>query len=363
MTISDDGIVKVLVVDDSSFARLSITKQLSSDPGIRIVGVARDGIEALEKIKGLKPDVITLDVEMPRMGGLETLERIMEEEPTPVVMLSSLTSKGAEITIRALEVGAIDFFLKSSRATATGFLGLTDELNIKVKLAAKVKAERFKIAKRNIDNRHQAEKAERTAASRLCESDKVVVIGSSTGGPAALYKLIPNLPDDLHASFLVVQHLPSSFTRSLAERLDQLSQMEVKEARPGDRLNRGQVLLAPGGYHMIVKNGDTVELNKEEAVMGLRPAVDVTMRSVASVYGSETIGVVLTGMGSDGTKGAALIKAAGGEIIVQDADTCVIYGMPRSVVESGNADKIMPLPQIPEEIASMCHNGRETRED
>ncbi len=354
MTISDDGIVKVLVVDDSSFARLSITRQLSSQPGISIVGVARDGFEALEKIKELKPDVITLDVEMPRMGGLETLERIMAEEPTPVVMLSSLTSKGAGITIRALEMGAVDFFLKSSRATSTGFFGLTDELNIKVKLAAGVKATRLKVANRRMEDH----RTERTAARRLRVSDKVVVIGSSTGGPAALYEIIPNLPANLPASVLVVQHMPPSFTRSLAERLDQLSQMEVREARPGDRLNRGQVLLAPGNYHMIVKKNGTVELNKEAPVMGLRPAVDVTMQSVAPVYGPETIGVVLTGMGSDGTKGAASIKAAGGKIIAQDATTCVIYGMPRCVVESGNADKITPLPQIPEEVVSMCQNSR-----
>lgn len=355
MTISDDGIVKVLVVDDSSFARLSITRQLSSQPGISIIGVARDGIEALEKIKGLKPDVITLDVEMPRMGGLETLERIMAEEPTPVVMLSSLTSKGAGITIRALELGAIDFFLKSSRATSTGYFGLTDELNIKVKLAARVKATRLKVTNRRIEAHHRTE---RTAARRLRVSDKVVVIGSSTGGPAALYEIIPNLPASLPASVLVVQHMPPSFTTSLAERLDQLSQMEVREARPGDRLNRGQVLLAPGNYHMIVKRSGTVELNKEALVMGLRPAVDVTMQSVAPVYGPATIGVVLTGMGADGTKGAASIKAAGGKIIVQDAATCVIYGMPRCVVESGNADKITPLPQIPKEVVTMCQNGR-----
>ena len=343
--------VRVLIVDDSAFARLSISGRLSSDPEIEVVGVARDGIEALEKIKELKPSVITLDVEMPRMGGLKTLEHIMSEEPTPVVMLSSMTGNGTETTIRALELGAIDFFLKSSPATPVGLNGLDNDLNTKVKLAARVDRARLKVTAKR---REILPRPERLAGRHPSPLSKVIVIGSSTGGPGALYELIPNLPGDIPASILVVQHMPAMFTKSLADRLNQLSQIEVKEAEVGDSLRQGYALVAPGNYHMMVKMGGIIGLNQGPSVLGLRPAVDVTMQSVARVYGALSIGVVLTGMGSDGTSGTAAIKAAGGKIAAQDEATCAVYGMPRSVVESGNADKIVPLPQMADEIVLMC---------
>ncbi len=343
--------VRVLIVDDSAFARLSISRQLSSDPEIKVVGVARDGIEALEKIKELKPNVVTLDVEMPRMGGLKTLEHIMSEEPIPVVMLSSLTGKGTETTIKALELGAIDFFLKSSPATPAGFYGSNGDLNTKVKLAARVERARLKVVTRRGEIHPRPE---RLPSRHPSPPSKVIVIGSSTGGPRALYDLIPNLPGDIPASILVVQHMPPMFTKSLANRLNQLSQIEVKEAELGDSLGKGYALVAPGNYHMMVKMGGTIGLNQGPPVLGLRPAADVTMQSVARVYGALSIGVVLTGMGSDGTRGAASIKAAGGKIAAQDEATCVVYGMPRSVIESGNADKIVPLPQMAYEIVLMC---------
>ncbi len=343
--------VKVLIVDDSAFARLSISRQLSSDPEIEVVGVACDGIEALEKIKELKPNVVTLDVEMPRMGGLKTLEHIMSEEPIPVIMLSSLTGKGTETTIKALELGAIDFFLKSSPAAPAGFYGLNGDLNAKVKLAAKVERARLKVVTRRGEIHPRPERLPSRHPSPL---NKVIVIGSSTGGPGALYDLIPNLPGDIPASILIVQHMPPMFTKSLADRLNQLSQIEVKEAESGDSLGKGYALVAPGNYHMMVKMGGKIGLNQGPPVLGLRPAADVTMQSVARVYGALSIGVVLTGMGSDGTRGAASIKAAGGKIAAQDEATCVVYGMPRSVAESGNADKIVPLPQMACEIVLMC---------
>ncbi len=351
MDFQKEPMVRVLVVDDSAFARLSIIKQLRSDPEIETVGFARDGIEALEKIKELKPDVVTLDVEMPRMGGLETLERIMSEEPTPVVMLSSLTDKGTEITIRALELGAIDFFLKSSRATSVGLYGLSNDLNTKVKLSARAGRARIQVITKRMGMLPQPKKFSKRHFSTL---SRVVVIGSSTGGPGALYELIPNLPADIPASVLVVQHMPPVFTKSLADRLNELSQVEVKEGEPGDVVREGRVLIAPGNYHMVMKMDHKIGTNQKPPVLGLRPSVDITMQSVAQVFGAPTIGVVLTGMGSDGTKGAAAIKAAGGKIAAQDEATCVVYGMPRSVAESGNADRIVPLPHMADEIIRMC---------
>lgn len=343
--------IRVLVVDDSTFARLSIARQLSSDPEIEIVGDAGNGVEALEKVKELKPGVVTLDVEMPHMDGLETLERIMTEVPTPVVMVSSLTGKGTQTTIRALELGAIDFFLKSSPASPVGFYGLDNDLKNKVKLAAGVDGTRLRpVARRG--GVHPRPK--RALSRRAGPPNKVVVIGSSTGGPGALYQLVPNLPGDISASVLVVQHMPPVFTRSLADRLDELSQIEVKEAEMGDSLRKGRVLIAPGNYHMVVDRDSRVGLNQKPPVLGLRPAVDVTMQSVARVYGALSVGVVLTGMGSDGTRGSASIKTAGGRVAAQDEASCTIYGMPRSVIESGYADKIVSLPQMAAEIVRMC---------
>ena len=346
--------VRVLIVDDSAFARISIARQLSSDPEIEVVGVAGDGITALEKIKGLRPDVVTLDVEMPRMDGLETLGRIMVQEPTPVVMLSNLTSQGSTTALRALELGAVDFFLKASPANPAGFNVRENDLVTKVKLAASVERGKLKVMTAKRESRPRAE---RSPVRSSDAQGKVIVIGSSTGGPAALYELIPGLPGELPAAILVIQHMPPIFTRSLANRLNQMSEIEVKEAEPGDSLQQGLALLAPGGYHLVVKADEKIRLHRGAAVLGLRPAVDVTMQSVARFCGTSAIGVVLTGMGCDGTRGSALIKAAGGKIIAQDEATSIVYGMPRSVVETGNADRVLPLEKIGAELVRMCQQN------
>lgn len=293
------------------------------------------------------------------MNGLETLGRIMSEEPTPVVMLSSLTGKGTETTIRALELGAVDFFLKPSLTVPAGHFGLNNDLVTKVKLAATVNRASLKVLYKRRSIRLQPKKY---FGGQSSPPSRVVVIGCSTGGPGALYELIPDLPGNIPASILVVQHMPPGFTRALADRLDQLSHIQVREAQPGDYLKRGQALLAPGNYHMTVTTGGKIELNQGAAVLGLRPAVDVTMQSLAQVYGDLSVGIILTGMGSDGTKGAALIKAAGGKIVTQDETTCVVYGMPRSVVESGNTDKIVPLPQMAREIVLICQEQWKVKE-
>jgi two-component system, chemotaxis family, protein-glutamate methylesterase/glutaminase len=341
----------VLVVDDSSFARLSIIKLLSKDPDIQIVGYARDGIEAIEKVKEYKPDVITLDVQMPNMDGLEALKKIMDNEPTPVVMLSSLTDKGTEITVRALEIGAVDFYLKSSLTSPEGSLGLNEDLIQKIKLAAD--AGKKKLRLQTLRKKNQSIQKNNTDR-QLTSRSKVVVIGSSTGGPGALYEVVPGIPGDIPAAILIVQHMPRGFTKSLAARLNDLSQIKVKEAEEGDKLYEGQAFVAPGNYHMTVNKDNKISLNQQPSVLGLRPCANVTMQSVAGIFGRSSIGIVLTGMGSDGTEGSKHIKSAGGKVAVQDENTCVIYGMPRSVVESGSADKVVPLQNIAAEITRMC---------
>lgn len=340
---------KVLVVDDSAFARIAISRELESDPDIAVIGVARDGLEALDKIKDLQPDVITLDVEMPRMDGLETLQNIMKTKPTPVVMLSSLTGEGTDTTIQALECGAVDFFLKSSPSALTGFGSSATDLRGKVKTAARVKrlGIQSRAVLRKIDREAPPERIKRSATMR-----KVIVVGSSTGGPQALYEVIPGIPADIAAGILIVQHMPPGFTRSLADRLDKKSEIEVKEAEQGDILRAGLALVAPGDYHMTINRQGEISLNQGPSVQGVRPSVDVTMDSVATAYGAATAGVVLTGMGSDGTNGSKRIKAAGGPIAVQDEDTCAIYGMPQAVVNAGVADLVMPITEIAEQIVN-----------
>jgi two-component system chemotaxis response regulator CheB len=348
---------RVLVVDDSALARMVISRRVSLDPGIEVVGVAFDGVDALEKVKSLKPDVVTLDVEMPRMDGLTTLSRIMAECPTAVVMLSRLTEEDAEVTIKALEAGAVDFFLKPSMVDKGGLSKAIAGLNDKIKMAGKVDISRVVRSLRSGTPYYRAAESPssssaRTAGLRLQKN--VVIIGSSTGGPKALCEIVPGLPRDLPASILIVQHMPMGFTTSLARRLGQLSQVGVKEAASGDKLKVGQALVAPGNYHLVVGEGDEVSLNQNLARNGVRPSIDTTMESVASRAGYRCIGVVLTGMGSDGKEGAAAIKKSGGRVIVQDEPTSVIYGMPRSVVECGFADKVLPLQQITQEIVEMC---------
>jgi two-component system chemotaxis response regulator CheB len=345
--------IRLLIVDDSAFARYSINRLVSVDPEIEVVGAAKDGAEALEKTGQLHPDVITLDIEMPRMNGLEALQKIMAEQPTPVLVVSSLTGEGSDTTIKALELGAVDFFLKSSPSCPTGYYGAESRLLDKIRLAARL--DKNKLGSHG--GKVPVKKALTTNRQASRDSPRnIVAIASSTGGPGALYELIPHLSQGIPAALLVVQHMPPAFTRSLADRLNDLSQLSVKEAQGGDYIREGQVLVAPGGFHMAVESGYKVSLNKDPPILGLRPAADVMLSSVARLYGRDTICVVLTGMGSDGTRGATLIKAAGGRVIAQDEASCVVYGMPRSVVEAGAADEILPLASIAAEVGRLCLN-------
>jgi two-component system, chemotaxis family, protein-glutamate methylesterase/glutaminase len=338
--------IRVLIVDDSAFARMAIARELKITGGIEVIDFARNGMDALAKIKQLKPDVVTLDVEMPEMDGLETLKRIMAECPTPVVMLSSLTGSGTEATLKALEIGAVDFFLKNTLANPIGNEGAADTLKNKIIMASKIKAVRqLPEVEPQPDPGRPVKKDLEFRPAEL-----IVVIGSSTGGPKTLYQVVPNLPADIPAAVLIVQHMPPGFTYSLANRLNQLSNIRVKEAAPGDAIYQGMAYVARGGNHMVIDNNGKLELTQTATVCGVRPSVNVTMESVVEHYGSAVLGVVLTGMGTDGTVGAQRIKSAGGKILVQDESTCVVYGMPKSIVDSGYADAILPISRMTDSI-------------
>ncbi|MFQ5343831.1 MAG: chemotaxis response regulator protein-glutamate methylesterase [Anaerolineae bacterium] len=352
---SSKGPVRVLVVDDSAFMRHTVAKYLEADPDITVVGSARDGLDALAKIPALKPDVVTLDVEMPRMDGLAALQRIMAECPTPVVMLSSLTQRGARTTIQALIRGAVDFVPKP--AASINIRTVMDDLAVKVKTAAGVRLAGARERRRGGDKErgrytsappHPCTPApQHKGGLRLFHNGApLIVIGASTGGPRALHQVLSDLPADLPAAVAVVQHMPPGFTRSLAQRLNETSPLIVQEATDGDRLSCGLALLAPGDFHLRFKGAKRVSLDHGARRNHVRPAVDVTMESAAERYGAAVIGVVLTGMGADGTQGAQQIKAAGGKVIAEDESTSTVYGMPRSVAEAGLVDRVAPLPEV-----------------
>jgi two-component system, chemotaxis family, protein-glutamate methylesterase/glutaminase len=348
--------IRTLVVDDSGFVVSLVTRKLEADPEIEVVGSARSGKEAIEKIRDLKPDVITLDVVMPDMNGLAVLEQVMLWQPTPVVMLSALTGDGTETTIRALAIGAVDFFLKPSVINPTGSDGTGETLTDKIKRAAKSHIKPFANVPRTPAANHDSENLAKPL-SFITHKCPIVVIGSSTGGPRALMQVIPNLPKDFPAAILIVQHMPPVFTRSLAERLNGASQIEVKEACEGSLIKAGQALLAPGSHHMVAGKNYRITLNQDPPVLGVRPSIDITMKSVAEMGDASFAGVVLTGMGSDGTAGSSYLKAAGGRIIVEDESTCAVFGMPKSIIKAGYADKALPIQEIASElINTYCKN-------
>lgn len=348
---ADNGLspksLRVMVVDDSAFMRFSIIQQLNEDPEIQVVGSASNGNEALRLIPQFEPDVITLDVEMPHLDGLSTLREIMKKFPRPVIMVSSLTKEGASETIQALMLGAVDFIPKPDNSldirTAMG------EIIAKIKLAAKAKVKRSTSNLLQMSTPQTSTQPEKTLHS-YSKLAPVILIGSSTGGPGALSEIIPALPASLPSPVVIVQHMPAGFTRSLSERLNSLSPLKVKEAEPGDTLMMGQVLVAPGGFHMLFDENERVALNQKPAVHGVRPAVDVTLNSLNKHFGKNMIGVILTGMGSDGSLGMSILHSAGGYVIAEHESTCVVWGMPRSVVEAGSASIVLPRPKIAKAI-------------
>ena len=339
--------IRVLIVDDSAFVRQALVRMLSGVPDIEVVGTAVDGKDGLEKALALRPDVVTLDIKMPRMGGLEVLRRIMIECPVPVLLLSSLTSEGGEITLRGLELGALDFVDKSSVRGHMNLLELAEELKAKVRALARVPRERVHAQEGALAEARSA------APAPHVKGAEVVVIGTSTGGPPALQAIIPKLPTGLASSVLVVQHMPVGFTRSLADRLASRSAIPVREAQDGESVSPGVVLIAPAGRHMKVQRRGSVAkvwLDDEPRSALHRPSVDVLMASVAKAYGARSLGVVLTGMGSDGVEGLRAIRQTGGRTFAESEETCVIYGMPKAAVEAGVVDRSVPLARMADEI-------------
>lgn len=333
--------MRVLVVDDSALMRNLLSDMLNAESNIEVIATAKDGQDAIEKVAKLNPDVVTLDIEMPKMDGLTALKHIMNSNPTPVVMLSALTEYGSKSAIKALEYGAIDFIHKPSGSISLDLRKVREELLIKLRVASmaklhKPKLESVKPIKHQINNRR-----------------RLIAIGASTGGPSALIEIIPRFPED-SPPILIVQHMPSGFTKSFAERLDSESAIVVKEAIEGEKIEAGKAFLAPGDHHMIVTGDKKIHLNKEPPIKWVRPAVDPMMISVASVYKSDVIGVILTGMGSDGTDGMTAIKENNGQTLAQTESSCVVYGMPNAAVKAGCVDKIVSLSQMPIEILRRC---------
>lgn len=347
--------IRVLIVDDSAFMRRIISDMLKSDADIDVVGTARNGKEGLEKAAALKPDIITMDVEMPVMNGLEALAELMKFTPVPkVIMLSSLTYEGGEATLKALELGAVDFVAKPTNSIVR-----FNADHIKVELIQKVKS----LGKSKVVFTPQLQisrtvpppkKRTAFAGSAGGSLKYIIAIGTSTGGPRALQEILPKLPQNIPAAVLVVQHMPPGFTKSLADRLNTLSRINVKEAEEGDVLKQGWAYIAPGDFHMVINsyaNGEyRISINKESPVTGHRPSVNVMMKSVAESGHKNIIAVIMTGMGSDGSEGMLEIKKAGGRTIAQDESTCVVYGMPKSAVKIGAIDTIAPLNNITAEI-------------
>jgi two-component system, chemotaxis family, protein-glutamate methylesterase/glutaminase len=350
--------IRVLVVDDSALMRKLIPQVLQDDPTITVVGTAMDGAIGLKKIEELRPHVVTLDLDMPRMDGIEMLRQIMRKHHVPVIVVSAQTTASASLTLKALALGAFDFVTKPQDAATGRIEQIAAELAIKIKVAASSGAPKMIItvptAKR---------KQPRTTMPR--RPARIVAIGVSTGGPNALQYLFSQLPEDFQGCLLVVQHMPEGFTDMFARRLDESSAIEVKEAQSGDLLIAGRALICPGNRHMKVRrmdHGDIAILVDQPRVNGHRPSVDVLFNSVAQEFGSNAVAVLMTGMGDDGAAGLGAVKAAGGMTIAQSPDTCVVDSMPRSAIQRGFASRVVSLPNLANVLQSKCVPERQAAE-
>jgi two-component system chemotaxis response regulator CheB len=336
--------IRILVVDDSLLMQKVLVDLLQSDSQISVIGTARNGEEALAKIATLHPDVVTLDIEMPRMNGLTTVRKIMESNPLPVVMISALAQREAQLTLKALEFGAVDYVPKPSGTISLNMNSVKDELISKVKTAASANIRKTK-----------PREIKPVAPSKAKKGDRVISIAASTGGPAAIAYILKHIPENT-PPILVVQHMQKGMTKLFADGLNQECKLKVKEAEEGDVVQEGLALIAPGGFHMSVTKTGKINLATGPPVNYVRPSADVMMKSAAKTYASKNIGVVLTGMGADGAKGIEAIKKKGGLTIAQDKKTCVVFGMPAAAIKTGCIDFVMPLEGIPKEIMTACED-------
>lgn len=341
--------ISVLIVDDSAFMRKLLSDVFAAETDFHIVDTARNGKDAIDKIKKHKPDIVTLDVEKPILDGISALNIIMRECPVPVVMISSLTHDGAEATLQALDAGAVDFIAKIS-GPISKIDGIRQEIIDKCRAAASVDIRKLR---QPIGFRTSPAILPSAAVSTAFPEQRIIAIGTSTGGPRALQEILTHLPSNLSCGIVIVQHMPPGFTKSLADRLNNLSALEVKEAENNDIIRPGLALIAPGDFHMTLTRSGTqtsIQLSKSPPIGGHRPAVDPMMESVAKLYGAGAIGVLLTGMGQDGARGMQQIKRQKGSTIAEHASTTVVNGMPKSAIELGVVDVVIPLHDIAAEI-------------
>jgi two-component system chemotaxis response regulator CheB len=346
--------IRVLVVDDSALMRKMIPQMLAGDDSIEVVGTAMDGTFCLKKIEELQPNVVTLDLEMPAMNGIDTLKEIMRRQPVPVIVFSSHSTEGASVTMKALGLGAFDFVTKPKDGSIHK-AEIARELISKIKAAAECKLKPRSLP--GVQPRPGKISVTGTAPTR------VVGIGVSTGGPQALEYVLSQLPADFPAAIVVVQHMPDGFTDMFARRLDELSALRVKEAQSGDMLQAGRVLICPGSRHLKVKRlplGDIGVLSDEPRVNGHRPSADVLLRSLAEEFKAQAIGVLMTGMGDDGAEGLGAVKKAGGMTIAQSEESCVVYGMPKAAIERGYAVRIVALDVMAATLQAICKSDGHT---
>ncbi len=350
------GPIRVLVVDDSALMRKLIPQILLQDPGIEVVGTAMDGLIGLRKIEELRPQVVTLDLEMPRMDGIEMLRQIMGRHRVPVIVVSAHTKEGASLTLKALSLGAFDFVTKPEEAASGRMAQIAFELALKIKVAAASGAPKMIITQPASRRKHS-----RPYSTQPHWPSRIVAIGVSTGGPNALQYLLSQLPEDFPGCLLIVQHMPEGFTEMFAQRLDECSAIEVKEAQSGDLLVGGRALVCPANRHMKVRrmeHGNVAILVDQPRVNGHRPSVDVLFNSVAQEFGSKAIGVLMTGMGDDGAIGLKSIQAAGGFTIAQSPDSCIVDSMPRSAIDRGFVSKVVSLAGIATVLQAKCAPDR-----
>lgn len=379
-----DKRIRVLIVDDSAFMRKVLQSIISADPQLEVVGEARDGRDAVTKAEELKPDVITMDINMPHVDGLQATELIMSSNPRPIVIVSSESRDGADITLKALELGAIDFVAKPSSGIDLDMNSVREELGRKLRMASKVRvvrtAVRSKLQTEIATSAPRTEPASQLAANAAAASNSnsapaalnykpavaasamvvpkppsakpsggrypIVVIASSTGGPATLMKFVPMFARDFPGTVLIAQHMPGTFTGQFSQQLAEISKIKVKEAEHGEMANPGIVYICPGSHHLRLTGAGRITLDDGPRISGYRPCADVAMETAAAYGGPMTIGVVLTGMGNDGTRGSGVVKNAGGWVIAQDEATCVIFGMPSEAIKAGVVDQILPIENI-----------------
>lgn len=343
--------IRVLIIDDSSLVRNILNEGLSKDPGIEVVGTAPDPFIARDKIVSLRPDVLTLDVEMPKMDGVEFLRRLMPQYPLPTVMVSSLTTKGKQITMEALDAGAVDFVSKPTTDLARGLEGMMTELRTKIKIASTANVSHWK-------NKHHvlpSQRKRRTTTALAESTDKIIAIGASTGGTEAIRTVLETLPAN-SPGIIVVQHMPPGFTKMFADRLNALSALRVKEAETGDRIMTGSVLIAPGEQHLsVTRSGGIYKVNCQSGpkVNGHRPSVEVMFNSVAKHAGANVIGIMLTGMGADGAEAMVNMRNAGARTMAQDEKSSVVFGMPNEAYKRGGAERLVPLDNIAQEVIKL----------